>query len=164
MIYKWNIYEKDKDIEIKFDYNVFLKRKRLYIDDKEEQIENKDVNISILSFRIGEEDYRIELTPDNYGYSGQLVTPGGGRLVPGNVKKAGNLTIPLWVLPFIIASMLIPIVSVEAVTPWLIGIISSYFIIRIENRSSSVKKTRIKFFITITVAAWAAFLIFCRLT
>lgn len=159
MSIQWIIQEHDKLIHVKFTYNVYWGSKKLYIDEKE-ILSIKKLNFNDeISFTHSDKEYKLHLVPDGYGYTGYLVTMDGEEIHPETSNKVYNKT-PLWILPFVIVNMTIPIISVEAFTPWLIGILGSYITAKFAQRPTVKTKLKAAASLAISLLAWTAYYVF----
>lgn len=144
---------KAKDVEVTLIYNVYLRRKKLYINGKEAILDKA------LKFKLNGDEFLIELYPSGFGYRGEIISDSCGRISSEIIKKVKNKT-PLWVIPFVIINFSIPIVSVEALTPWIIATLSSYLTVKIgQNKElNTVKKFCV--FTLISIIAWVLYYVY----
>jgi hypothetical protein len=156
---KWSMPQDNSIVQVELIYNVYTGRKKLYIAGKEILSLRKIIPNTKISFSYKNKEYKLQLIPEGYGYTGNIITPEGDEVYP-DAKNKVLYKIPLWILPFVIINMAIPIISVEAFTPWIIGISSSYITARFARRPelSSKIKTLISF--TISTLAWTSYYMF----
>lgn len=144
---------KAKDVEVTLIYSVYLRRKKLYINGKEAILDKA------LKFKLNGDEFLIELYPEGFGYRGELVSDSCGRISSEVITKVKNKT-PLLVIPFVIINFLVPIVSVEALTPWIIATIASYLTVKIgQNKELSVVK-KLCIFTSISIIVWFLYYIY----
>lgn len=155
---RWNIVENSSTDEITLIYDMFLGTKKLFLNNKKVLSLKKDWN-RVVKFQSGSKDYKLELIPQGYEYDGVLITPEGNR-IQQTVEKRVIYKAPWWLILFIIIDMIIPIISVEALRPWIIGILASYIDKRICERPDRSNKYKIIISIIISAAAWLTYFIF----
>lgn len=156
---KWTILQNDRLIQVKLIYNVYVGSKKLYVDDKEILSLRKMNLIGEIGFRCSDKEYKIQLAPEGYGYTGYIITPDGEKIYP-EVKAKASYKTPLWILPFVIVNMAIPIISVEAFTPWFLGIVSSYLSARVAQSPVLNSKMKPVALLAISLSSWAAYYMF----
>lgn len=155
---KWNLVT-DKGIdEITLIYDMFLGTKKLLLNNKLILSLKKDWNRN-LEFSIGNNGYSLELTPQGYEYDGFLITPEGNK-IGKIIEKKNDYKAPWWIFIFIIIDMSIPIISVEALRPWIIGISASYINKKICERPDLSSKCKLTVSIIISILAWLIYHIF----
>ncbi len=154
----WNLTEEDKKVEVRLVYNVYLGIKKLYIDSKEILCvksfrRNKDID-----FEYNEKVYKLQILNDGYNYKGYLVTPEGEKL-PSEVKTKEKTKTPLWIIPFILINISMPILATETLTFWIIGIGASYGATKVSQKSKLQLWKRIMICILISIATWLLYAI-----
>lgn len=156
---EWTISQGNKKVKLKFLYDIYLGRKKLYIGGKK-VITSKLKNWNTeFNFIFNSEEYTIKLVQDGYNYEGYLLTSKGER-VPSKTQNETSYIIYLWTIPFLILNMLIPIISVEALRPWVIGLISSYVIVMYSNTTKHTTFYKICVAFGISILAWLSYYIF----
>ena len=155
----WNINQEGKEVVVRLEYNVYLGIKKLFVDSVEvlnikSFKRNKDI-----SFKYNEEDYKIQLVSDDYDYKGYLITPEGEKLLSESEVKVYTKT-PLWIIPFVIIDMIIPIIATEALFTWLVGIIASIFTAKVSKNSKISYKKKVIICVCISILAWLLYYIF----
>lgn len=150
----WNFFEEDKRLEAVFLYNVYIEKKELYIDNDKVLLVKRNDSSNEFSFIYNGKEYGLELILDGHGYSGYVITPEGEKVPPKVESKVLNKN-PLWIIPFVIVNMIIPVISVEAVTPWIIGILASYITAEISQKQGLNTKVKIAIALIISIFAWA---------
>lgn len=155
---KWNVAKDTGEDEITLVYDMFLGTKKLMINNKKIYSLKRDWNKEI-KFRLGSDVYRIELIPQGYEYEGFLISPEGNKI--NNIPEQRiEYKTPWWLILFIIIDMAIPVLSVEALRPWIIGIIASYADKKICGRPDIRNRDKLIISIIISVIAWLAYHIF----
>lgn len=149
----WNFFEEAKRLEAVLLYNVYIERKELYIDNEKVLLIKRNNSSNDFSFIYNDKEYGLELIPDGHGYSGYVITPEGEKVPPKMENKILNKT-PLWMIPFVIVNIIIPVISVEAVTPWIIGILASYITAEIAQKQGLNTKVKVAIALIISIFAW----------
>ena len=148
----WNINEDEKNIRIRLHYNIYTGIKSIFVNDEKVSTCFDFFGRKKLSFFISEKEYTIKLTPEGYGYKGELLN--GQESIAAFVENKEKLIIPLWVIPFAIINMSITILSVEAVTTWLIGGVATFATAELAKRKRINLAIRIILAFTISALAW----------
>ena len=155
----WNVTEENKEVKVLLAYNVYLGTKKLYIDNtlilKLKSFHKKN-NID---FKHNDKQYGIKLLPQGYDYTGFLVTPEGDKISPEVNYTIKNKT-SLWIIPFVIINMSIPIISIEAFTPWVIGILASYITAKVSQGEYLSVKKKTSIYVVISILAWIMYYMF----
>lgn len=155
---EWDICN-DKKINVLLDYNSYIFTKKLYING-DKILEQKGKKYSNMTeFYFESKKYILELEPQNYDYVGYLITPQGER-IPSKRECIVKDKIPLWIIPFIVLNMAIPIISVEAFTPWIIGIAASYITAKVAGNKSFSKIKRVASCGIVLCAAWLIYFLY----
>ena len=155
----WNIIEENTEVKVLLAYNVYLGTKKLYVDNtliSKFKGFHKNKN---MAFKHKDKDYSIQLFEEGYGYEGFLVTPKGEKISSEANVKIKNKT-SLWIIPFVIINMSIPIVSIEAATPWIIGIVTSYATAKVSQGEYLSVKQKVTISVVISILAWVMYYIF----
>lgn len=155
----WNAIEENREVKVLLTYNMYLGTKKLYVDNTlilKLKGFHKNGNIT---FKHKDKEYSIQLIPEGYGYIGLLVTPQGDKISSEVNTKRKNKT-SLWIMPFVIINMSIPIVSIEAFTPWVIGIAASYITAKVSQGEYLSVKKKVFISVVISVLAWIMYYIF----
>ena len=149
----WNIIEENREVKVLLVYNMYLGTKKLYVDNTL-ILKLKGLNKnSYINFKYNDKDYNIHLLPEDYGYTGILVIPDGDK-ISSNINAKRNNKTSLWIIPFVIINMSIPIVSIEAFTPWVIGIVASYITAKVSQGEYLSLKSKALIYIVISILAW----------
>ncbi|MDP4145134.1 MAG: hypothetical protein Q8936_11750 [Bacillota bacterium] len=149
----WNLCQGNKEVKVVLIYNTYIRKKDLYINNDKVSYVKKKGSKNEFSFKYLNSEYVVELNPEGYGYSAYLTTQDGARIPNESEIKTYNGT-PLWILPFVLINISIPVLSVEAVFPWLISLISSYMTAKISQRKNISLKLRIAASVVISILAW----------
>ena len=155
----WNVIEEDREVKIMLTYNMYLGTKKLYVDNAlilKLKGFNRNKNIT---FNHNDKEYSIELLPEGYEYTGFLVTPQGDK-IPSEVNDKRKKKTSLWIIPFVIINMSIPIVSIEAFTPWIIGIVASYITAKVSQGEYLSVKKKVGISVAISILAWVMYYMF----
>lgn len=155
----WNVIEENRQVKVRLVYNMYLGTKRLYVDNAKILKSKVLYKKGKITFKYNDKDYSIRLIPENFGYTGVLVTPLGAEIsceVEAKRKKKASL----WIIPFTIINMSIPIISIEAFTPWIIGIGTSYFATKICQEEHVSVKMKVGLSAVISILAWIMYYMF----
>lgn len=155
----WNLQHDNNCEQVKLVYNIYIRSKTLYVNDKKILSSIKLNSDNEFSFTLNSMEYKIHLTPEDYGYTGWLITPEGKKIYPETKNRVYYKT-PLWIIPFVIINMFIPVISVEALTPWVIGILSSYVCANFAKKPKLNIKTKVLISSVISILAWCSYYIF----
>lgn len=156
---QWTILQANKTIQVMLVYNIYTGSKKLNVDGKEILSFRKIRFNNEIKFNYNNKEYRLQLIPEGYGYTGYVIPPDGEKIYPEVNNKPYTRT-PLWIIPFVLFNMAIPIVSVEAFTPWLIGISSSYMTSKLAQKSGLNLKVKVAASFAISLLAWVLYYIF----
>jgi len=154
----WDIIEENKEVKVMLVYSMYLRTKKVYVDNTL-ILKLKGFNKKELSFTYKDEKYRIELVPEGFSYTGFLVTPEGDKIsstVNTKIKKKTSL----WIIPFVIINMSIPIVAIEAGIPWVIGIGASYITAKVSQGEYLSVKKKVLISVVISGIAWLMYYAF----
>ena len=148
----WNVIEENKEFKISLVYNMYIGTKKLFVDDVE-TLKVKGFRRNKIAFKHNDKDYNIQLVPEGYGYTGLLTTPEGEKIASTVSSRRKNKT-ALWIIPFVIINMSIPIVSIEALTPWIIGIVTSFITAKVSQGENLSLRSKLLISIIISIIAW----------
>jgi hypothetical protein len=149
----WNVIEEDRNVKVRLAYNVYLGIKKIYVNNAEVLKLRGFHKSSNIAFKHSNKEYSIQLIPEGYDYTGFLVTPEGDKVACEADTKIKKKT-AVWILPFVIINMIIPIISIEAFTPWLIGIVASYITAKVSQGDYLSTKMKVLISAVISTLAW----------
>ena len=148
----WNIKEDEKNIRVRLYYNIFTGIKNIFVNDEKVLACFDPVGRKKLSFSLSEKEYTVKLIPEGYGYKGELFI--GEQRITAVEENKTFINTPLWVIPFALINMSIPILSVEAFTTWLIGFVATYATAKLAEQKHIDIRTRIAISFAISAGAW----------
>lgn len=155
---EWNICN-DKIVNILLKYNLYLRTKKLYVNGEKILEQKGRDSKDRIEFPIGDKKYILELEPEDYEYTGYIITPSGER-VPSKKESIVKKKTPLWIIPFAVFIMMIPIISVETLTTWIIGILFSYMTAVVARQHSISNMKKAAFCAIISCIAWLVYFIY----
>ena len=157
----WNFIDNNEETTVKLIYNVYLGTMKLFINDMQ-TLNLKGFNKNLkLAFVHNSKNYSIKLIPDNYGYTGTILTTEGNYIYP-IAKTIEYSKTPLWIVPLIIANLAVPVLAFEALSPWILAFIASALTINLSKRSSISFLSRILISLCSTVVLWIILILFIR--
>jgi len=148
----WNVIEESKEVKILLVYNVYLGTKKIFVDNSL-VLKLKRFHKNVFAFKCNDKEYSIQLGPEGFGYGGFLVTSEGDK-ISSTVEAKRKKKTALWIIPFVIVNMSIPIVSIEALTPWIIGIVTSYITAKVSQAENLSVKKKVAISVLISIFAW----------
>jgi hypothetical protein len=155
----WRLNKHGQELEVMLSYNMYIGSKVLHINGKEIlSVKRPSINKAI-NFQYNNKEYKLELASEGFGYTGKLITPEGEVISPERVKVKRD-AVPVWIIPFVVMDMVIPVISVESLTPWLIAVLSSFATAKVAQNSKINLYKKLSISMLITVCAWAAYFMF----
>lgn len=152
----WKLDLNNKLTEITFVYNTFTGCKKIFVDDKIVGHFKKPNKKKLLEFVYDGLNLKIELIPEDFGYMPILVTDKNERYEALKEEKPFKDT-PRWVWIFILINYSVPVLSVEALTPWVLATIGSFFSVKITQNTKLSIFMRLLTCIVINLIVYVAY-------
>lgn len=152
----WKLDLNNKLTEITFIYNTLIGYKKIFVDDKcvvNRKVPKKE---KFLEFNHDGLNLKIELIPEDFGYVPFLITDKGERFDALKEEKTFKDT-PRWVWIFILINYSVPVISVEALTPWVVATLGSFFSVKIAQNTKLSFWMRILTCIVINLIVYGAY-------
>lgn len=97
--------------------------------------------------------YSIQLEEDNFQFVGILKVNEESHF-ENEVEIKEKTEVPWYSFILSLFTMAIPIISIESITTWVIGLLSSCFIFKVSRHKEKSKKEKIIYSIVIILVAW----------
>ncbi|MHC1681714.1 MAG: hypothetical protein AB6733_01980 [Clostridiaceae bacterium] len=155
----WKLDINNKLTEITFVYNTFLGFKKIFVDDKQVLNITKPKREKYLEFVHDKMLFKIELTAEDFAYKPVLITEKNVRYEVVEEEQVIKET-PRWVWLFILINYSVPVISVEALSPWVMATIASFLSVKVTQNSKISIVSRIIFCIIINMLLYGAYYLY----